>query len=618
MRVQKDYIERELSEFEQEYDLHEIFQIAIDAIQERIADADDFSPETLLAYRQLEEIRTLYEMFQEDYMSQSLTTTWNSDIWARFRELTERIEASDDLSEYSDEIRALIDWELWRLEDTFRAWTFRDKVEWSIDFKWWGLRETYNETTEMTIFLDAFTIEYINFLEWEAWTRIDYNDVPDTLMLSETWLHLVLAATLERIHARNRENYEEVLQFQVWFSLLSWGEIVGNLSDFTFQTEQTEEDVQSPQVAVVTPVPEIEPEADVVLSPEIPEWDMNYTQVIELYNEWGLEIEEVYRILEWEDWFQEGRNDGYSLWDALQEFWFSQWLRRDIDTILGRELTQQECLNLNNMLRYFLYVESSGWYNVANYVWASTAKWYFQYLTWDGGYLRENLVAWEWQRAGRWQDWVQETQTVRRIWWNNSYETGLSRIPEWVRSLRPIFVEEIVKRENPSIQDPRVLSVEEQIILFLSDLRERPGAWELIPRMLSGEIEAVEELYRLHHTAPDRATELRMLLAKRDIYNVEIEVFTSFDNGARVEWLVLPEVNITEFFYNLIHNFNSGSRLSQDDIMQQLTLLWRVSFNAWAIIQISRSSEEGIAYILHLNGRDYMKVDNDGNFIYLL
>jgi hypothetical protein len=52
-RTQKDYIEKELSDFETHNDLHEVFQNIIDTIQDKLVNAEDFSHETELAYQQL-------------------------------------------------------------------------------------------------------------------------------------------------------------------------------------------------------------------------------------------------------------------------------------------------------------------------------------------------------------------------------------------------------------------------------------------------------------------------------------------------------------------------------------------------------------------------------------
>jgi len=80
-RTQKEYIERELSEFEWANNLHEIFQRSIDAIQDKVKDAEDFSDATELAYQQLQEIQDLYDLFQNEYLSHSFTRTWNLEVW---------------------------------------------------------------------------------------------------------------------------------------------------------------------------------------------------------------------------------------------------------------------------------------------------------------------------------------------------------------------------------------------------------------------------------------------------------------------------------------------------------------------------------------------------------
>lgn len=339
-----------------------------------------------------------------------------------------------------------------------------------------------------------------------------------------------------------------------------------------------------------------------------------------LFDEGLLSIQQVYEILEWDEWFQEDENDGFSLWDAIVTFGISPDLERDIRIILERdvwvELDSTEYNNLINMLRYFLYIESSGWYNVANYEWISSAQWYFQYLTRNGRFLREELIWQEWHNAGRWQSDYEETSHVRRVWGNSSFETGLLRIPGTVIESRPDLQNQLALRWLPEYQNIMSLRAEDQIILFLSDLIERP--WvnrEHIMRMLRWDVEAVEELYRLHHTNTDNETEVRMLFAAQEIYGREIHEYTREWDSVR--WIILPWVNMTWFFHSLISELNPNTWLSHDDVMQSLTQIENIRFQAWWTISISRSQEEWYAYIMRHNDRDYMKVSDEWDFIYL-
>lgn len=340
-----------------------------------------------------------------------------------------------------------------------------------------------------------------------------------------------------------------------------------------------------------------------------------------LFEESLITWREAIAILEWDEGFQLDKNiiidknwteRWYTLWDALQDFWLWDKLQADIEMIFWRELNQEEIQNITDMIRYFMYVESSGWYNVSNYEWVSTAKWYFQYLTWNWKFLREVRDSdWNWSK---WWDWSSEhvaSDNVRRVWWTNSYETALLNLPLEIRE-REVFEWEIQKIWNQDIQDPRMLSSDEQITLFLSDLSDRPLSSALLEQMLAWDVSVVDDLYRLHHTNTDSNTEWLMLLAGEYIYDIEIQIYT-------VEWnwitgRIMPWDSITQFFTDLIKEFNPSTSLTASDIMTSLSAIPNVKFPWWGRINISRTSEEWYAYILELNGEPYMKVDNDWNF----
>lgn len=352
-----------------------------------------------------------------------------------------------------------------------------------------------------------------------------------------------------------------------------------------------------------------------------------------LFLEWIIWGEEVISILEWEEWFQEDKNiiidknwaeRGYTLWDALEDFWFSDQLLWDAELILWRELNKSETQNLTQMIRYFMYIESSGWYNVSNYEWISSAKWYFQYLTKNGKYLREVRDSdWNWSK---WWDWSLEhvaSDDVRRVWWTNSYETALKNLPPEIRE-RQVFQWEIDKiwdtelqsiqerLDLQDLQDPRKLSSSEQTTLFLSDLSNRAWSSALLQKMLAWDITVVDDLYRLHHTNTDSDTESLMLLAWEYIYDTEIQIYS-------VEWnwitgRIMPWDSITQFFTDLIREFYPATSLTSSAIMSSLSEIPNVKFPWGWKVNISRSTEEWYAYVLELNGDSYMKVDNDWNF----
>lgn len=488
--------------------------------------------------------------------------------------------------------------------------------EWNLNIPEWirfHISQIHSEASQAQIALKSKIIEnYVrSSIDISSWDELlngyVYNEIFSELV---TWvsesrgtledidfpdyaLRGIFTSALEFYKLDNPDAFALYAQQNSHLVLFSWREIDISLlvSDIT------------PQNNTIPDMP-IEVEQDDVLSPEV---------VLQWFKERIYTRDQVIEILEWEEGFQEDKNNWYSLSNALDQFWFWDNLQADINTIFWRELTQHETKHLLDMVQYFLYVESSGWYNVSNYEWISTAKWYFQYLSWNWKNLREVNQDGTWVQ---WWDWTSqhiESDQVRKVWGTNSYETALSYIPEEITLDRVVFQSEIDKRWNQNIQDPRLLSSDEQIILFLSDLGERPWADSHIEDMFQGDTIAVEELYRLHHTNTDEATEFRMLLAGRDVYEIEIKTYQrTWDS---VEGLILPWINMTHFFTQLIQEFNPNTSLSSLDIMKSLDRLWNITFQSWSRVNIKRSTQDGIAYILELNDESYLHVLDDGSFI---
>lgn len=253
------------------------------------------------------------------------------------------------------------------------------------------------------------------------------------------------------------------------------------------------------------------------------EWRVDPETVLKLVENGILSRDEAWNFLEWKEWFQENRNNWYSLADGLTDLWFSQELLSRIDIIFWRELNNQELNNLNLMIRFFLFIESNwlqysdtGGYNVANYAWVSSAEWYFQYLTQNGWWLRQvRDIRWgdsaPWVSHGEWRTGNVEITTwnirSRKFWWSNSYETALERIPDEIINSSEVFQWELEKIQQPDLQSPMKLSADDQITLFLSDLCNRSWWLSCLEDILSWNLISMIHLYvRKHHTDVDGRT----------------------------------------------------------------------------------------------------------------
>ncbi len=166
--------------------------------------------------------------------------------------------------------------------------------------------------------------------------------------------------------------------------------------------------------------------------------------------------------------------------------------------------------NIHTFIITFLHIESSG-RNIANVAWASSAKWYYQFLT-DNWKNDE-----KWNRLG------------------SSFQTAVKRTKRNLdtREFNNLFWN--IDLNKPTNVDPRNLSSESQTLLFLNDIIENwkkiNGNWvdEFMKLILKEwNTWALWKIYKvLHHTNPDKATK---------------EVFTKVKNNYFYwEWKLLAK-----------------------------------------------------------------------------
>lgn len=430
----------------------DFFQSSLATLEQRIKEVPDRSPELALISHQIEELHELNRLYREEY-SHPMTLEANQEIGAKFHLVLQKIENWQNLEETRKEIEALIDEELDRLADTinpFSERSVRDIVEQNVDildYTW----ETWWESELWEKFLAVFTIGYINVIKEYAGYDSD-----EGLQCDEGDIIEILS------HIKRKFSQDEITELgEISFKTASWQwEIVYWLYDvLEYKESYTEEEIlealQNKQtsyefVSDYIPVSRL---IELYLSWFILEdkerfqkfiqkseilWLLSSFQIKSLFEKGYISREIAWNTLEWENGFQEDKNEALSLWDALDIFGFSKDFQEKLNIIFWRELDAEELQKLKKMIQFFLFIESNGkytetiWgYNVKNYAGVSSAEGYFQYLTQNGWYNIEEYVNGVRQPKWKWDPEVhKESKKVRKYRWTNSYETALQALPK--------------------------------------------------------------------------------------------------------------------------------------------------------------------------------------------
>jgi len=180
------------------------------------------------------------------------------------------------------------------------------------------------------------------------------------------------------------------------------------------------------------------------------------------------------------------------------------------------------------LLKLFTEIESD-WENIKNNNWSS-AKWYFQFLTWNWSNWYEVMIKWknqDWEFHEVWKTkYYALKKSSKQIYrWRkiskfnirhkkSSYELSLFRTKEYYIETKknlPTWLENIGNKW------PIDLTIDQQTTLFLVDLftKNKKYRWLWIEKFLPLAIDWnewwVKKLYYVfHHTHPDKATKERI------------------------------------------------------------------------------------------------------------
>lgn len=225
-----------------------------------------------------------------------------------------------------------------------------------------------------------------------------------------------------------------------------------------------------------------------------------------------------YASLEWDVWFQESTNNWMTLNDALDLYGLSEYVLSTLPVIFNRDLNNEEIEQLILLIKYTTSIESRYGYNLSRDDIQECPSWYFQYQICDWvaskevyNYETETFSdAWEW-----WPDDVEivnhtweDRAWVRRVWKDSSYDTALRSLPEDIREWNPKFSSDFENIWNPNSQNFSSLNSQEQIILFLSDSRNKQWGEQYFNRIFAWDRTAIVDMYIANHnTNPEDDSE---------------------------------------------------------------------------------------------------------------
>ncbi len=329
-------------------------------------------------------------------------------------------------------------------------------------------------------------------------------------------------------------------------------------------------------------------------------------------------IDDIYDIFEWENWLKPW---WIMLNKLIDKFGLSEKTIKSIKEIskhhLDLNIWNEEIENLKQLLKVFLMIESSWWYNIDIYSWESSASGYYQYLVGNGKFV--------------------ENKTLKRKEWNtSSYETALKRIIEPVLNNFPALKLEKSKIWKPEDQNLKKLSASEQTVLLISDLFWNPKTKKLIELSLKWDIYKIRELYiKFHHRAPDNIT-LKLIDDKF------IELFPWYDKSKarKSNYKIVNSKNTTrkvsyklrygkttnievkswdtpwKLIYNLIKKINPSSSFKNvSEVVSSIEQTWVIMINIGDKIEIKRVLNKGYAYQISIKNKPKFFIDEEKKFI---
>ena len=409
--------------------------------------------------------------------------------------------------------------------------SIRNNVEENIDIDW--IIESVRSNEKIESFFKIFSLYYLNIIENKTDSKSEIINI-----MNNPWLGLILTRneTLNLTKKIVVENYDFFKNFDYSFDIKIFSSdspLNIDLNNIINQIER--ENSLSYKKDLLVDIIKWEEwsinNINEVLWTNIDNRDLlleNYTKY--LIDQSIINKSQLLNIFE--------KNDSqFNYLDFLNNYWFTENLDFTYREMIQRQLLwtriwwenitlDQEYINENynaiiNNLEVFtkiiLEVESSG-RNVANNSWSS-ARWYFQYMTWNNG------------NSSRSEGKFTSIETaLRRCYMEYSWNTNIpnntlehhNNVPDWV-----------VEFYNKSSLDTRELSAEQQNELFIIDLfknnrRIQNWAWwrvginDFLWLIAIWNSWAIKKAYGIfHHTNTDSQTE-QVLSRVLNKYNSEL------------------------------------------------------------------------------------------------
>jgi len=477
---------------------------------------------------------------------------------------------------------------------------------------------------------------YFTLLWWE---KISYNETLDSIWyvdtentISEIEQNKQTDKSIEVDQAREKIMKDNETHIDRLFQLIhhrNFPRIVGKKTHPLFQEYIHDESIETQWLSDIIQdftKQDVE-EIKNVLSYYLSVWSKQSLEIVEMmYEQEILSSDDAYTILWGEKWFM--KHSEITLTDLINILGTPASVKDSLENLLWRKISAQELENLEIFNKMTLRCESYWGRNVLHSTWASSAENVYQFLAGDGKYKMN--------------------KSKKRYWATSSFETALVRgNKQWVLSNFPQLETAYLKRWPKNPISPKMLNVQESMVLFYANLYARDKFTFL--KVMSGDTKSPLQLYWYeHHTNMDDGTMNLLEKAYTEYYgkNVTIERISSkpikysfdfwnnenlwtstvsrkVDSGPKKQEVVIaPGAPVAATVLASIKLANPSSKMAQSGnqesslkhIMLQLSNIGTSWFVAGKNIKTQKVWQDDIYYRVYVWDKAALEIDANGNF----
>lgn len=407
----------------------DFFNASLNNLIEQINNSPSWEKRNLIE-KQILELERL-NILHKEYRETKMTNKTNKELSVLFNKILPEIEVWNEIKDEREKIERVILSEGSKLEDKYIDSSYRDLVEKHTNIKDKFLATIFeNEQTET--FYNIFTIEYINFLDYEKrWESISEKpNLEDWLSLDEESLYYIVNKTIRKLWLINKELEFDEIEFRInwWKKVIKISEVIVSMKK-EIEKERLRQEIVNDYSIITKLFKEndynwLYSGNDNSLSKEWEKLVNSFKEKTKLFSR-----EEIFSLLEDLDKEKEWHNNRFLLVPFIEALWFwkkvenslEHWLQNHIlwkqitiwtnkiefnsEFIEKNRDTMSE--NLKVFYSYMMIMETSWWrLDMESTAWA---KWVVQFLDWHKG----------WEKVREWQ-WSFETALNRwkKYWWD--------------------------------------------------------------------------------------------------------------------------------------------------------------------------------------------------------